>query len=70
MRSGWPVASERISFFSQSDWGSSSSQPRRLVCRASRTRSEGWAGVGVEVIGEKKAGGGTALPGRKRSSAA
>jgi hypothetical protein len=55
MRSGTPVASERASFFTQSASGSSSSQPRRLICSASRTRSVmGWTGaIGVEVIGEE-----------------
>jgi len=49
MRSGWPVASLRASFFSQSASGSSSSQPRCVTASASRVRSvTGKAGAGAE----------------------
>ena len=49
MRSGWPVASLRASFFSQSASGSSSSQPRCVMASASHVRSvTGKAGAGAE----------------------
>ena len=53
MRNGWPVASDRASFFSQSSWGSSSSQPRKDTARDSRTRSvTGCAGAaaGADMV--------------------
>ena len=39
MRSGTPVASDLASFCSQSSWGISSSQPRKVTAKASLTAS-------------------------------